>query len=243
MVNPVANVVALNNVLHKNVKINTRYSEQLGNNLDRVLTCPTEFVQIQREYPIFFQKHPETGKFQSIALLGIEPGENLYLQDNKWNASYVPAIVTSNPFVIGFEDQTAAGGSEYEPVIYINMDSPRVNETEGEMVFLEFGGNTHYLEKVTRNLKALYQGLSISDNMFALFSEYNLIEPVKLEFKVHNKLYRLTGNYSINSERLAALDGNALAALNNAGVLDCAFFVAASLNNVQKLIDIKNTRG
>lgn len=237
------NIVALNNVLHKDLKINTRYSAQLGNNVDCVLTYPTEFSQVQREYPILFQKHPETGKFQSIVLLGIEPGENLYLNGDQWSANYVPAIVTSNPFVIGFEDQSDSGGSDYEPVIYVNMDSPRVSEADGEMVFREFGGNTAYLEKVTRNLKALYHGLSISDRMFSLYTEMNLIEPVKLEFKLdNNKLYRLTGNYTINPERLAALDGDSLAVLNDAGILDCAFFVVASLDNVQKLIDIKNIR-
>lgn len=237
------NIVPLNNVQHKNLKIITHYAERFSNNVNCVVTFPTEFSQIQREYPIFFQQHPGTGQFQAIALLGIEPNENVYLQDNKWQANYIPAIVACNPFIIGFEDQSASGGSEHEPIIYVNMDSPRISETEGEAVFREFGGNSAYLEKVTRNLHALYQGLSISEGMFSLFAELNLIEPVKLEIKLNNdKLYRLQGYYTINSERLAVLDGASLQKLNSAGVLESAFFVAASLNNVQKLIDIKNSR-
>jgi len=238
-----ANIVALNNIQHKNLKIVTSYSEQLGNKVDCVVTFPTEFAQIQREYPIFFQKHPSTGQFQSIVLLGIAAGENLFLQDKGWKASYVPAIVTCNPFIIGFEDQTSVGGSEHEPIIYINMDSPRISEVEGEDIFLEFGGNTSYLQKITRNLHSLYHGLSASNIMFSLFTELDLIEPVKLEIKLNNgDLYKLQGNYTINPEKLASLAGDDLAKLHQAGILECAFFVSASLNNMQKLIDIKNSR-
>jgi hypothetical protein len=52
-----ANVVSLNNVTHKDLKIITKYSEQFGNNVSAVLTFPTEFADMQREYPILFQKN------------------------------------------------------------------------------------------------------------------------------------------------------------------------------------------
>ena len=238
-----ANIVALNNVLHKNLKIITTYSEEFGNKLDCVQIFPPEFTQAQREYPILFQKHPDTGEFQSIVLLGIAPDENLFLRDNTWHANYIPAIVTSNPFIIGFEDQTAQGGSEQEPIIYINMDSHRISETKGEPVFREFGGNTTYLEKVSANLQALYQGLSENTSMFSVFTELDLIEPVKLAITLNNgDVYRLQGNYTINPEKLSRLNGASLEKLNKAGVLDCAFFVSASLNNIQRLIDIKNAQ-
>lgn len=238
-----SNIIALNNVHHKDLKIISGYSEAFGNNVASVLTFPTEFAQIQREYPILFQKHPTTGEFQSIALLGVKTGENLFLKDNQWHANYIPAIVSCEPFIIGFEDQTHLGGNEHEPIIYVNMNSPRVSQTEGEAVFREFGGNTTYLERITQNLHAVYQGFSISQIMFSLFTELNLIEPVQLDIKFNNgELYRLQGNYTINSEKLAALDGESLAKLNNAGVLECAFFAVASLNNMQKLIEIKNSR-
>lgn len=237
------NIVPLNNVQHKNLKIITRYSASFGNNVGCVVTFPTEFAQVQREYPILFQKHPGTGQYQSIVLLGITPDENLYVHHEQWHARYIPAVVTCNPFIIGFEDQTAQGGSEHEPIVYLDLDSPRISETEGVSIFREFGGDSAYLEKTTRDLHSLYQGMAVSELMFSLFEELNLIEPVKLEIQLNDgKLYRLQGNYTINPERLASLDGESLAKLNRAGVLECAFFVAASLNNVKTLIDLKNNR-
>lgn len=236
-----ATIVALDNVTHKDLKIITNPSAEFGNNVGCVLTFPTEFAQVQREYPIFFQRQPTTGRYQSVVLLGITENENLFLRGNQWHANYVPAVVTSEPFIIGFEDQSISGGSEHAPVVYVDMDSPRISRTQGEMVFREFGGNTPYLEKVVRNLHALYQGVAAGDLMFQLFSELNLIEPVDLEIKLINgDAYRLRGNYTVNAEKLAALSGSDLERLNKAGILECAFFVATSINNMQNLIDIKN---
>ena len=44
-------------------------------------TFPTEYGDIQREYPIFFRKDPRHGESLSVALLGFAQDENLFLQD------------------------------------------------------------------------------------------------------------------------------------------------------------------
>lgn len=237
-----ADIVLLNNVTHKDLKIITQYSERFGNNVNAVLIFPTEFADIQREYPIFFQKNPDTNTFQSVALLGISPGENLFLNNNQWHARYIPAIVAREPFIIGFEDQSAAGGDEHTPVVMVDMDSPRISNSEGETVFLEFGGNTRYLEKINNLLQGIYRGTSVSDAMFEAYTEFELIEPVKLEITLNNgEIHRLHGNYTISREKLYALSGDNLAKLNAAGFLEGAFLVLNSLNNMKNLIDIKNS--
>jgi hypothetical protein len=236
-------VIPLNNVVHKDLKIITKYSEEFGNNVNAVLTFPTEFADIQREYPILFQKNSETQKFQSVALLGISPGENLFLNDGHWNARYIPAIVTREPFVIGFEDQSATGGDENTPVVMVDMESPRISTLEGQAVFLEFGGNTRYLESINRILQGIYQGMAVSDDMFAAYTNFELIEPVALEIKLNNgEVHRLHGNYTISREKLNSLSAKDLATLNKAGFLEGAFLVMNSLNNMKNLIDIKNSR-
>ena len=45
------------------------------------MIVPTEFADVQREYPIFFRKDPATGEFMSIALLGFSKDENLFLDE------------------------------------------------------------------------------------------------------------------------------------------------------------------
>lgn len=237
------NILPLNNVAHKDLKILQNYSQEFGHNVGAVLAFPTEFADIQREYPILFQKNPETQKFQSVALLGLTPNENLFLNGDKWNARYIPAIVSREPFVIGFEDQSATGGEVDAPVVMVDMDSPRISTHEGQHVFLEFGGNTPYLENINRILQGIYQGSAISEDMFDAYNALDLIEPVALEVKLNNgEIHRLTGNYTISREKLSALSASDLEKLNKAGFLEGAFLVMNSLNNMKNLIDIKNSR-
>jgi hypothetical protein len=54
--------------------------------------------------------------------------------------------------------------------------------------------------------------------------------------------YVLKGFYTIDREKLAQLDGDALEKLNKAGFLQGAFLAAASLGNIRRLIDMKQRR-
>jgi hypothetical protein len=238
----------LNNIAHKDLRVIARYGAQFGDNVGSVLTFPTEYGDVLREYPIFFRKDPQTGEFQSIALLGLQPDENLFLDENNgdghgWNAAYVPGIIARGPFLIGFQNQEIDGNVRREPVIHVDMDNPRVSRTEGEPVFLPQGGNTRYLERISAILQGIHQGLAVSKAMFEAFNEFELIEPVNVEIKFNaEEHYNLRGLYTISEERLAKLDGNALFKLNSAGFLQGAFLVMTSHNNVKKLIDMKHRR-
>jgi len=237
------NHVLLNNIAHKDLKVITRSSAEFGDNVHAVLTFPTEYGDIQREYPILFRKDAESGELHSIALLGLAKGENLFLDESGWNASYVPGIIARGPFLIGFQDQEVEGEVRREPVIHVDMDNPRVSESGGEAVFLEHGGNTPYLEHIAAILRGIQEGLALSKAMFAAFASHDLIEPVNIEADVLEDVkYVLKGFYTINQDRLAHLDGEALEKLNKAGFLQGAFLVVASLNNVKKLIDMKKRR-
>lgn len=234
----------LNNITHKDLKVITRYSAVYGDNVGSTLTFPTEFADVHREYPILFQKNPETGKFQSIVLLGLRSDENLFLDEfSGWKANYIPAVIERGPFLIGFQDQSRDGGSERAPVVHIDIENPRVNDVEGTPVFLEHGGLSPYLDKITQLLNRIYEGMQVSDAMFAAFTELDLIEPVNLEIELNEReVYRLNGNYTIHREKLTNLSGADLERLNRAGFLRCAFLAIESLGNIQRLIQLKRAR-
>jgi hypothetical protein len=233
----------LNNIAHKDLRVIRRFGAQFGDNVASVLTFPTEYADVQREYPIFFRKDPATGEYQSVALLGFEKNENLFLQGDVWQANYVPGIIARGPFLIGFQEQQIDGDLRKEPVIHIDMEHPRVSRTEGEPVFLQQGGNSPYLDYVANVLRGIRDGLEMSKAMFAAFLELELIEPVKVEIKLsENDVYNVVGLETINQAKLSSLDGNALEKLNRAGFLQGAFLVAASLSNVQRLMAMKQRK-
>ncbi len=233
----------LNNIEHHDLKIITRYGAQFGDDIGTMLTFPTEYADVQKEYPIFFRKDLQTGEFQSIILLGFEKNENLYLQQNSWNAHYIPAVVARGPFLIGFQEKEIDDVLRKEPVIHVDLDNPRVSRTEGEPIFLPQGGNSPYIEHIAMILNGIKDGLEISKAMFAAFTSMNLIEPATVNVKVNNETgYELQGLYTISQERLASLDGDSLLKLNKAGFLQGAFLVLTSMSNVHRLITIKQRR-
>ncbi len=235
--------VMLNNVAHKDLRVITRYGAEFGDNVGSVLTFPTEYADVQREYPIFFRKDAATGEYQSIALLGLEKDENLFLEAGRWNASYVPGIVVKGPFLIGFQEQQIEGELRKEPVIHVDLDHPRVSTTEGELVFLPQGGNSPFLEHIAMVLRGIRDGIDVSKAMFAAFAELDLIEPVTIEIKLNAEQgVNLVGLHTIDQKKLAALDGAALERLNKAGFLQGAYLVIASMANVRKLMALKQRR-
>jgi hypothetical protein len=233
----------LNNVDHHDLRVILRYGPEFGDGIATVPTFPTEFADIQREYPIFFRKDKTSGEFQALALLGFQEGENLFLEAGRWNAKYLPGLIGRGPFLIGFQERQEEGTTRKEPVIHVDLDHPRVSRTEGQPVFLPRGGNSPYLQHVANVLNGLHDGIEMGRAMFAAFTRLDLIEPVKLQVSVsETEKYGLEGLHTINQEKLRALDADSLLQLHRAGFLQGAYLVIASLGNVRSLMAVKQAR-
>lgn len=235
--------VMLNNIQHKNLRVITRPGAQFGDNVSTVMTFPTEYADMQRDYPIFFRKDPATGEYSSMALLGLTKDENLYLEGDRWDAGYIPGVLARGPFLIGFQERSEGGEPVREPVIHVDLDNPRISETEGERVFLEHGGNSRYIDQVANILKGINDGLAMSKAMFAAFSGLGLIEPLKLEIKLDaESQFDLVGLHTISAQKLRDLGQEDVYKLHHSGFLQGAYLVMASMNNIGRLVERKQRR-
>jgi hypothetical protein len=239
-----ANNVLVNNVSHQNLRVIGRFGSEFGNNVSSVLVFPTEFIELQKEYPILFRRNLETQKFHSVALLGLSQNENLFLNPNAasgWAANYIPAIVEKGPFLIGFQSQNS--GDNKTAVIHIDLDHPKVSHEDGYALFLEHGGNSPYLNHIAKILNLIHQGMAFQDAMFDMFAELDLIEPIDIDIDLNNgEIHKLKGNYTINEDKLSALSGDQLEKLNKTGALHLAYAVISSITNIRKLTEIKNRK-
>jgi hypothetical protein len=236
------NTALLNNIQHRDLRVIARHSAAFGDNVNQVAIVPTEFEAIQREYPILLSR-AASGEYQALALLGLDQDENLFLDQQGWHARYVPAMQVRGPFLIGFQQQQAGAEPHREPMIHVDLDHPRVSRSEGEPLFLPQGGNSPYLEHITRVLRLMHQGLSVSGAMYAAFAELALIEPVAVQIALNDReQYKLADYYTIGAERLAQLGGANLERLHKAGFLRAAYFLVSSLQNINRLIELKNRR-
>jgi hypothetical protein len=236
-----ANFQLLNNIDHKDLKVIIERSAAYGDNVWYSVTFPAEFRNLQRHYPIFFVKNPESEEFRAVAMFGVEEGENLFLDENGWSASYIPLNIMRQPFLIGFQESDQNGGAQREPVITVDMDSPRVNTEHGEPVFLEHGGNSEYLERVNSILLMLYEGMRRSKPFLDTLVEMDLLESFVLDVQLDDgSEHRLAGFYTINEDALKELGGEQLHLLNQKGYLEAIYMAIASMTNLPALLEKKN---
>jgi len=233
----------LDNLTHQDLRVLTRFGTDLGDPTGLVPVWPTEFAEVQREYPIFFRRD-ESGGFQAVALLGFDGGENLYIQGDRWNASYLPGAVARGPFLIGFQEQHVGGELQREPVIHVDASHPRVSRTgEGVPVFLPKGGHSPYLEHVITVLRGINDGVEAGKAMYAELDALGLFQPTELDLRFDDEHgARLTGLHAIDRERLAALDAGQVHRLHTAGLLEGVYLVLSSLYNMRRLIAEKQRR-
>jgi hypothetical protein len=228
--------VRLDNVEHAALRLRRGHGARFGEAVNQVAVFASEFAQVQREYPILFARM-SNGALQGVAILGFDRDENLFLEEERWNAAYVPALLRHRPFTVG-----AAGG---EQAVFVDLADARVaaEGEDGEPVFKPHGGNAPALDARLEALRVLQAGAAAAAAMTALFDELGLVEPVRLQvqFSEHAGV-DFDGYLAVTAEKIAALDGAALAQLNTAGLLDVAVFAAASLGTMPGLVARKQRK-
>ena len=262
------NIQVLNSAVHGGVGVNSGYGPGLGYEQGAVMVLPHEVRAVQREYPMVFRKHPETGQFFLVALLGFAQDENLYLDGaGNWRADYIPHAFSKGPFLISFapgagegapgpedgasgagegDGEAQAGGQR--PVISIDMDDPRVGpaahaEKHTEKLFDAEGGQSPYLRKINDILAQMHQSAAILRDMIDAFLAAELIEPLSLAVQTDGgEKIRINGAATIAEEKLSGLDAKALAELNGKNYLSAAYYIAGSIENVNKLIKFRGER-
>ena len=222
---------------HKEVRIKTGHGAALGDAVMYAMTYPMEFRDVQSCYPILFTKDPNTGGFFATAVLGFEPEQNLFLKEGSWDASYIPAMLARQPFLIA----TGGDGQDQVPVASLDIDHPRVSRDEGEALFDGDGTPTEFLNRVIALLDKLHRGLQHGKGFVDTLLKHELLEEITLDFAFQDGSKRsVQGFYTIAEERLFELPGDVLESLNRAGYLQPVFMAVASLSRLRDLIERRN---
>jgi hypothetical protein len=235
------NIESVNKIKHAKTRITARKAKELGDGIMYAHTFPNEFRFLQTQYPILFHKNVNLETYEAVALFGFQEGENLFLnQDSGWEANYIPLMVQRQPFHIGFRP----GLSQTDPelrVMHINMDSPRVNEEEGERLFTDNGENSDFLNYIAAMLETIHHWEQQAQDFYRELHKYDLLESVNFDITLPSGMQsQLIGFYTVNEDKLQSLDGAALENLNKKGFLLPIYMAIASIDNIKKLIALKN---
>lgn len=196
-----------------------------------------EFARASALYPIVFLEDPEKDEFRPVALLGLEAGENLYVDaKGKWQGSYIPAIIRRYPFALATTDD------QNQFAICIDEGSPLVNDDEGMPLFNDQGEPGEVLENVKRYLGELQQMDVLTQQFTRFFAANNMFTPLNLQVNQSGQVKNISGCYVINEERLNSLSDERFLEMRKLQYLPAVYGHLTSLSQVERLVSLKDAR-
>jgi hypothetical protein len=224
-------IVALNNLVHRTVRVQAEPAAKFGDNQRFVQVVVTEFSLLVTHYPILFSKDADTGAFFCGAMLGIDEGENLFLKEGKGHEGYRPLNLQRAPFFVSGDD------------LAIDLDHPRVSADIGQALFNDQGEPSPYLESIKAAFQQLKPGIEMTKRFIDTLLKLNLLEPVDIVLGFDDGSNRnLTDLYTVNQEVLRELSDAAVIELFRRGYLQLIYFLIASLKQIPVLAKKKNDR-
>ena len=127
-------VVPVNKERHAGKKIKDISGFEFASKFHIAYVTMQEFARAASIFPIVFLEDKEKDEFRPVVLLGLNAGENLFVDANgKWQASYVPAIIRRYPFAL------TPSGTDGQYVVCIDEASSLVSDSEGAALFDDKG--------------------------------------------------------------------------------------------------------
>jgi len=222
-------IVALNSETHRRLRVHAQPAGHLGDNQRFVAVVVNEFHILAMNYPILFSKDSDTGQFYCGAMLGFDPGENLFLEEQRNLNAYRPLNLQRGPFL--------TSGAE----LAIDLGHARVGPSGDQPLFTETGEPSSYLQSIMGLMRDLRPGLErtriFTDTLLGL----ELIEPMTIKARFDDGTnHEFTGLYTINRDQLKDLADAAALDLFRRGYLQLIYLMLASLNHVSALAQKKN---
>lgn len=227
------NIKVVNNETHKDTRIKNNQNLIQSKNNHFIPIVIHEFIDISKEFPILFVKDAQTGIFNSVALLGLEPQENLFYDERAWQANVIPQLLGFYPFLIQQEQQ--------QSVLCIDQDSPLINDLTGKRLFDEQGVQMDWLALKAEAIVSHLENRSLTQRFIKLLLKKELLVMQTLSIKLKDKPeYDLNGLYIINEESFNQLSDDDFLELRKAGALPAIFSVLMSMQCINNLVNRKN---
>lgn len=223
------NYIPLDKNKHKDlhVKLNNDFSHAKDTHL--AAASLREYAQIASCMPIIFIKDPKSNTTHSVAMLGIEQGVNLFMQDGKWTGHVVPLNVQRYPFDVR-PDGDKLG-------VYIDENSDLVGK-EGEPLFVE-DGPSPFLDNRQKLLSELANSEMATRDFVNKIEELGLFDSIVIRAQYANGQQRnINGMQTISEKRLQALDTDTITDLHKKGYLGAIYAVMLSLGQLNRLVQL-----
>jgi len=233
-----ANIQVLDKDKHRQLKLNSErpFSDSMQSHVVQITVF--ELAKVAAEYPIAFIKDRDTGQFHLVALLGLQPNENLFIRNGQWLGSYLPLQYKVSPFVLSKHPN-----DENKHLLCLDLDSELISENSGDPLFDSDGNQSKLLADKTDYLGQLMEQTTATQKFIKVLIEKELLSPQSLSIKQQDgEEYSLTGLYAINETSLNELSTDSYQELRQLGVISPIYACLFSLNRVENLVRLKADR-
>lgn len=223
------NYIPLDKNKHKdlNVKLNNDFSHAKDTHL--AAASLREYAQIASCMPIIFIKDPKSDTTHSVAMLGIEQGVNLFMQEGKWTGHVVPLNVQRYPFDVR-PDGDKLG-------VFIDENSDLIDK-EGEPLFVD-DAPSPFLENRQKLLSELANSEMATREFVKKINDLGLFDSIVIRAQYANGEQRnINGMQTISEKRLQALDAETVAELHKTGYLGAIYAVLMSLGQLNRMVQL-----
>lgn len=200
-----------------------------------------EMPQVARDYPIVFIRPNDGDQLRVVALLGLRPGENLFVDaEGKWRGDvYRPAYLRRYPFCMAsvHRDGEASG----ERVVCV--ESSAIDAERGQPVTDEAGTALPWWQETTHFLTEFEADLLRTEKVLDVIEKNGLLEPFSAQAVSRtSEVMNLTGMYRISEVELGKLKADTLRMLISKGVMGRIYAHLFSLDRFARLLDLHTAR-
>jgi hypothetical protein len=207
--------------------------------LNSLFLAVAEFPDACKEYPIVFVRvgqEPTDGSKQAIAplaVLGLKPGQNLFIKDGKWTGNYAPAYLRRYPFAMARIDDSE------QVAVCFDSEWSGFSETEGTPLFNEDGTPSELTLNAKTFLESFEDESERTRAILQKLSDLDLFQDMRFQATLPSgEKIDVEGFLAINEEKYAKLDDAVVLDLFRSGLLSLLEMHRLSMGNMPRLAQI-----
>ena len=189
-----------------------------------------EMAATAMAFPIVFTREngAAEGGFVPAALLGLEPGQNVFLgPQNQWLGRYVPLSLRYYPFQLA--------RMQDEQLALCIIDEYVTEAGAGQPFFTPSGEPSEEIAKILQGLNQIEAGRASMAQISAVLDRHGLIEPWPIIVQKEEGVVTVEGLFRIDEAKLKDSAPDVLADLMQTSALPAAYCQLLSMQHVSAL--------
>lgn len=225
--------VQLNAQLHRHKRLAPFNDHSRLAHTHAVFLNAVEFTLAALAFPIIFVPASVANpQITPVAMLGLVPNDNLFVDGSRWDAAYLPAFFRRMPYL------TAPLPGSDQIGVYIDAQWPGLGEVDGDPLFTDTGEQAPALTKAIEFLQAFDEEAKRTALLCARLQTLGLFTDMKADVNLPNgNTLSVDGFMVVDDARLAALPDATVLELFRSGALALVHAHLLSLTQMRDLVD------